>query len=85
MKLLRNQKAVEGLQEWIYNCASKDKSLPEQCAVNKVNQSKKRTGKEMRLTTQVGDFDMNQIVLDLAFDANVLQKQNWEHMGKPNL
>lgn len=39
----------------------------------------------MRLRTQIGDFDMDQIILDLGSNANVLPKQNWEHMGKPKL
>jgi len=38
---------VEGLQELIYNCINKDKSLQEQHTVNKVNQIKKRTNREM--------------------------------------
>lgn len=83
--MLRDQKAVEGLQEMIDNFLNKDKSLPKQRAVNKVNLRKKRNGKEMRLTTQIHDFDMDQITLDLGFDTNVLPKQTLECMDKPKL
>jgi len=58
---------------------------PKQHAVNKVDRSKKSTSGHMRLATQIDDFDMDHIILDLGFDANVLPKQTWERIGKPNL
>lgn len=39
----------------------------------------------MRLTAQLGDFEMDQVVLDLGSDANVLPKQTWQWMGEPKL
>ncbi len=36
----------------------------------------------MRLTAQIGDYEMDQVILDLGFDANVLPKQTWERMGR---
>ena len=39
----------------------------------------------MRLTTQIGEYDMDQVILDLGSGANVLPKQTWELMGKPKL
>ena len=39
----------------------------------------------MRLTTHIGEYDMDQVILDLGSDANVLQKKTWELMGKPKL
>jgi len=85
MKLLRNQKVVEELQELIDNCIGKDKSLSKQHVVNKVNQSKNRTGREMWLTAQIGDFEMDKVIPDLGSDSNVLPKQTWDCMGKPKL
>ena len=35
-------------------------------------------GNEMRLTTQIGDYEMDQVILDLGSDANVLPKQTWQ-------
>ena len=39
----------------------------------------------MWLTTQIGEYEMDQVVLDLGSDANVLPKQTWERMGRPVL
>ena len=52
-----------------------------------VHQIKKyiRTGKEMRLNAQTGDYEMDEVILDLGFKVNVLTKQTWELMGKPKL
>lgn len=36
----------------------------------------------MRLTAQIGDYEMYQVILDLGFHANVLPKQTWERMGR---
>ena len=39
----------------------------------------------MQLLTHIGDYEMDQVILDLGSDANVLPKQTWERMGKPTL
>ena len=39
----------------------------------------------MRLTVQIGEYEMDQVILDLGLDANVLLKQTWERMGRPTL
>jgi len=39
----------------------------------------------MRLTTHIGDYEMDQVILDLGSDANTFPKQTWECMGKPAL
>jgi len=39
----------------------------------------------MRLATQIGEYEMDQVILDLGSDVNVLPKQNWEQMGIPML
>ena len=44
-----------------------------------------RTGREMRLRTQVGEFEMDEVILDLGSEVNVLTKQTWEQMGSPKL
>jgi len=36
----------------------------------------------MRLTMQIGEYEMDQIILDLGFDVNVLPKKTWERMGR---
>lgn len=42
-------------------------------------------GQEMRLSTHIGDYDMDKVVLDMGLVVNVLTKQTWELMGKPKL
>jgi len=51
MKLLRNQKVVEGLQEMIDSFTSKEALQSEMHAVNDLDRQRNRMGKEMRLTS----------------------------------
>ena len=39
----------------------------------------------MRLSTHIGDYDMDEVILDLGSEVNVLTKQTWELMGRPKL
>ena len=39
----------------------------------------------MRLSVQIGEYDMDEAILDLGFEVNVLTKQTWELMGRPKL
>ena len=39
----------------------------------------------MRLTAQVEEFEMDEVILDLGSEVNVLTKQTWEQMGIPRL
>ena len=36
----------------------------------------------MRLTAQIGKYEMDQVILDLGSNVNVLPKQTWERMGR---
>lgn len=36
----------------------------------------------MWLTMQIGDYEMDQVILDLGFVENVLPKKTWERMGR---
>ena len=81
MKLLRDNKAVKGLQELITRCAG----LGEPHVVQKLGKHALHTRREMRLTTQIGEHEIDQVILDLGSDANVLPKQTWECMGRPTL
>ena len=49
------------------------------------NKENIQTGKEMRLNAQIGDYEMDEVILDLEFEVNVFTKQTWELMGKPKL
>ena len=85
MKLLHNPKVVDNLQALIYSCTAWPDLPPEVNDVHKLYRYKKRTGREMRLSAQIGDYEMSQVILDLGSDANVLPKQTWKWMGEPKL
>jgi len=85
MKSLRNQKYVEGLQELINSCASKEVPQSEMSALSNPHWHKKKNGKEMRLTAHIREYDMDQVILDLGSNANVLPKHTLELIGKPKL
>ena len=59
--------------------------ITELWVVQKLGKHASHTGWEMRLTTQIGDYEMDQIILDLDLNANVNPKQTWECMGRPAL
>ena len=40
--------------------------------VHKIYKHKRRTGREMQLTMQIGDYEIDQVILDLGSDVNVL-------------
>ena len=50
----------------------------------RVNHIGKRlnTGCELRMTSQIGDYDMEYITLDLGSDVNILTRKTWERIGK---
>jgi len=39
----------------------------------------------MRLTAQIKEYEMDQVILDLGSDETILSKQTWEQMGRPTL
>ena len=74
MKLLRNPKAVENLQALIDSYAAQPNLPPKVKDVHKLYRYKKHTGRKMWLSTQIGDYEMSQVILDLGSDENVLPK-----------
>ena len=85
MKLLRNPKAVENLQELMNSYTMRLDPSPGTKDVHKLYSYKKRTGREMRLTAQICSYEMDQVILDLGSDVNVLPKQTLQQMGEPKL
>ena len=39
--------------------------------------NKKKMGKEMRMNIQIGDYEVDSVILDLGSDVNILTKQTW--------
>ena len=79
IKLLHDRKAMKGLQELNTRCAG----LGEPHVVWKLGKHTSRIGREMQLTTQIKEYEMDQVIMDLGSVANVLPKQTWECMGRP--
>ena len=52
-------------------------------AVNSLQNRK--TGKEMRMNIQIGDYEVDSSILDLGSDVNILTKKTWQLMGKQTL
>jgi hypothetical protein len=44
-----------------------------------------RTNKELHLNAQIGEYDIDYVVLDLGSEVNVMMKKKWALMGKPKL
>lgn len=59
MNFLRKQKDVELLQELLNSYASKEVPQSEMHVVNYLHRHKKRTRNEKRLTTHIGEYDMD--------------------------
>ena len=50
--------------------------------VQKLGKHALHIGMEMRLTAQIGEYKMDQVILDLGLNVNVLPKKTWECMGR---
>jgi len=74
MKLLHDSNDVKGLRELINWCACKDRATSELYMVRKLGKHKSRIERDMRLTVQIREYEMDQVILDLGFDVNVLPK-----------
>ena len=93
LKLLKDDKALLEIHALIYKYEQSTPIIAAQptndsVTANKaVHQIKKyiRTDKEMRLNVHIGDYEMDEVLLDLGSKVNVLTKQTWELMGKPKL
>ena len=75
---------IRELQRIIDQCQPSSSVSSMQRAVHNI-MGHTRTGREMRLTAQVGEFEIDEVILDLGSEVNFLTKQTWEHMGSPKL
>ena len=65
---------MEVLHELIDSCTSKGVPQSEMHVVNNLHRYKKRTRKEMRLTSHTREYDMDQVILDLGSDASFQER-----------
>ena len=65
LKLLRDDRAVMDLQNLIDRCEQSPSMGAAHRAVHQI-QSHTRTGREMRLSAQIGDYEMDKVILSLV-------------------
>jgi hypothetical protein len=72
--LIKGEKAIQELQNLIkqYEIGRIDPMLSR--VVNQVSR-KRRTNKELHLNVQIGDYDIDYVVLNLGSEVNVMMKQ----------
>ena len=46
---------------------------------------KKNMEKEMHMNIQIGDYEVDLVILDMGSDVNILTKQTWKKMGRSML
>jgi hypothetical protein len=84
IKMIQDESIVQELQNLIrqYELGKIDPLLN-----RKVHQitKKRRTNKELQLNAQIGEYDIDYVVLDLGSEVNVMTKKTWALMGKPKL
>jgi hypothetical protein len=84
IKLIQDESVVQELQNLIrqYELGKIDPLLNRE--VHQIAK-KRRTNKELHLNAQIGEYDIDYVVLDLGSEVNVMTKQTWALMGKPKL
>jgi hypothetical protein len=84
IKLIQDESIVQELQNLIrqYELGKVDPSLS--IEVHQISK-KRKTNKELHLNAQIGEYDIDYVVLDLGLEVNVMTKQTWELMGKSKL
>jgi hypothetical protein len=84
IKLIQDESIVQELQNLIrqYEIGKVDPLLSR--AVHQMYK-KRRKNKELHLNVQIGEYDIDYVVLDLGSKINVMTKQTWALMGKPKL
>jgi len=90
LKMLGDPIATKKLTHMLTRCMKEGEiimvvfsPLPKQdvCHVSK----RKRKGRELKMTSNIGSYKMYGVMLDLGSNVDIFQKKSWELMGKPKL
>jgi hypothetical protein len=81
VKLIQDKGAIQESQDLIkqYELGKIDPLLNR--AVHQIGK-RRRTNKELHLNAQIGEYEIDYVVLDLGSEVNVMMKQTWALMGK---
>jgi hypothetical protein len=84
IEVIKDEKAIQELQNLVrqYEIGRVDPLLNK--AVHKLSK-KRRKNKELHMNAQIGEYDIDYVVLDLGSEVNVMTKKTWALMGKPKL
>jgi hypothetical protein len=84
IKVVQGESIVQELQNLIrqYELGKIDPLLNRE--VHQIGK-KRRTNKELHLTSQIGEYEIDYVVLDLGSEVNVMTKKTLALMGKPKL
>jgi hypothetical protein len=82
INLIKDEKSIQEIQNLIrqYEIGRENPLLNK--AVHQLCK-KRRKNTELHLNAQIGDYDIDYLVLDLGPQVNVMTKQTWALMGKP--
>ena len=81
---MKNEHAIAELQSAINRCDLSTSRATTSKSIKQI-QNYRKTGREMRLNVLIGEYEMNQVALDLGSEVNVLTKETWELMGSPKM
>jgi hypothetical protein len=84
VEMMKDETVLNALYKIIDHCMKGRENIIAQRVVNQVLHIK-RTNGEFTFNVQIGEYDVDNIILDLGSDVNVLLKQTWEMVGKPNM
>ena len=84
IEIMKDETVFNELYEIIDHCMQGRETSIAQRVVNQVL-CKKRTNGEFRFSAQIGEYDVDNVILDLGSDVNMLPKKTCEMMGKPKL
>jgi hypothetical protein len=76
IKVLSDPSSVKIFQNILEKCCSETEEKLEPKSVNHLH-TRRRTSREFRLDSNVGDFNMGDIILDLGSEVNVIPKKTW--------
>ena len=71
LSLARDPKSVVDIEKLLYH---QDKTLKDS-VVNSLQ--KRKAGKEMRMNIQIGDYEVDSVIMDLGSYVNIMTKKTW--------
>jgi hypothetical protein len=70
---MKDETSLKTIYEMIYHCTQGRETPITQRVVNQVLH-RKRTNEEFKFSEQIGEYDVDNVILDLGSDVNVLPK-----------